>query len=180
MSLPANMMNTEMTSDWESYFKNQTYYVPRAYSPLIGNGVDKAYIEAWKNYGISDYDITGKTRTLSERQTAGAFALELPTFDKTKLLKRLFVSQEGGELVNDADIQKYYGRSFLTPFNSLDAALDYINEARKQKVADETTHFEILMTGGTYKPGKMRKKENISTGQTNIDRVCRVSRFLRT
>ena len=170
MSLPANMMNTEMTSDWESYFKDQTYYVPRAYSPLIGNGVDKAYIEAWKNYGISDYDITGKTRTLSERQTAGAFALELPTFDKTKLLTRLFVSQEGGELVNDADIQKYYGRSFLTPFNSLDAALDYINEARKQKVADETTHFEILMTGGTYKPGKMRKKENISTGQTNIDR----------
>ena len=170
MSLPANMMNTEMTSDWESYFKNQTYYVPRAYSPLIGNGVDKAYIEAWKNYGISDYDITGKTRTLSERQTAGAFALELPTFDKNKLLTRLFVSQEGGELVNDADIQKYYGRSFLTPFNSLDAALDYINEARKQKVADETTHFEILMTGGTYKPGKMRKKENISTGQTNIDR----------
>ena len=170
MSLPANMMNTEMTSDWESYFKNQIYYVPRAYSPLIGNGVDKAYIEAWKNYGISDYDITGKTRTLSERQTAGAFALELPTFDEKKLLTRLFVSQEGGELVKDADIQKYYGRSFLTPFNSLDAALDYINEARKQEVADETTHFEILMTGGTYKPGKMRKKENISTGQTNIDR----------
>ena len=170
MSLPANMMNTEMTSDWENYFKDQTYYVPRAYSPLIGNGVDKAYIEAWKNYGISDYDITGKTRTLSERQTAGAFALELPTFDKNKLLTRLFVSQEGSELVNDAGIQKYYGRSFLTPFNSLDAALDYINEARKQKVADETTHFEILMTGGTYKPGKMRKKENISTGQTNIDR----------
>ena len=170
MSLPANMMNTEMTSDWESYFKNEIYYVPRAYSPLIGNGVDKAYIEAWKNYGISDYDITGKTRTLSERQTAGAFALELPTFDKNKLLTRLFVSQEGGELLNDADIQKYYGRSFLTPFNSLDAALDYINEARKQKVADETTHFEILMTGGTYKPGKMRKKGNISTGQTNIDR----------
>lgn len=170
MSLPANMMNTEMTSDWESYFKDQTYYVPRAYSPLIGNGVDKSYVEAWKDYGISDYDITGKTRTLSERQTAGAFALELPTFDKNKLLTRLFVSQEGGELVKDADIQKYYGRSFLTPFNSLDAALDYINEARKQEVADETTHFEILMTGGTYKPGKMRKKENISTGQTNIDR----------
>ena len=170
MSLPANMMNTEMSSDWESYFKNQTYYVPRAYSPLIGNGVDKSYVEAWKDYGISDYDITGKTRTLSERQTAGAFALELPTFDKNKLLTRLFVSQEGGELVNDADIQKYYGRSFLTPFNSLDAALDYINEAREKKVATEATHFEILMTGGTYKPGKMRKKENISTGQTNIDR----------
>lgn len=170
MSLPANMMNTEMTSDWESYFKDQTYYVPRAYSPLIGNGVDKSYVEAWKKYGISDYDITGKTRTLSERQTAGAFALKLPTFDNTKLLTRLFVSQEGGELVNDADIQKYYGRSFLTPFNSLDAALDYIEEARKQKVATEDTHFEILMTGGTYKPGKMREKENISTGQTNIDR----------
>ena len=170
MSLPANMMNTEMTSDWESYFKNQTYYVPRAYSPLIGNGVDKAYIEAWKNYGISDYDITGKTRTLSERQTAGAFALELPKFDTTRLLKRLFVSQEGGELVNDEDIQKYYGRSFLTPFNSLDAALDYIKEAREKNVATEATHFEILMTGGTYKPGKMRKDKDLSPDQNTIDR----------
>ena len=170
MSLPANMMNTEMSSDWESYFKNQTYYVPRAYSPLIGNGVDKSYVEAWKDYGISDYDITGKTRTLSERQTAGAFALELPTFDETKLLKRLFVSQEGGELVNDADIQKYYGRSFLTPFNSLDAALDYIKEAREKNVATEATHFEILMTGGTYKPGKMRKDKDLSPDQNTIDR----------
>lgn len=170
MSLPANMMNTEMTSDWESYFKDQTYYVPRAYSPLIGNGVDKAYIKAWKDYGISDYDITGKIRTLSERQTAGAFALELPTFDTTKLLRRLFVSQEGGELVNDDDIKKYYGRSFLTPFNSLDAALDYIKEAREKKVATEATHFEILMTGGTYKPGKMRKDKDLSPDQNTIDR----------
>ena len=170
MSLPANMMNTEMSSDWESYFKDETYYVPRAYSPLISNGVDKAYIEAWKDYGISDFDITGKTRTLRERQTAGAFALELPTFDTTKLLRRLFVSQEGGELVNDADIQKYYGRSFLTPFNSLDAALDYIKEARKKEMATEATHFEILMTGGTYKPGKMRKDEELSEEQNTIDR----------
>ena len=170
MSLPANMMNTEMSSDWESYFKNQTYYVPRAYSPLIGNGVDKSYVEAWKDYGISDYDITGKTRTLSERQTAGAFALDLPTFDTTKLLRRLFVSQEGGELVNDEDIQKYYGRSFLTPFNSLDAALDYIKEAREKNVATEATHFEILMTGGTYKPGKMRKDKDLSPDQNTIDR----------
>lgn len=170
MSLPANMMNTEMSSDWESYFKNQTYYVPRAYSPLIGNGVDKSYVEAWKDYGISDYDITGKTRTLSERQTAGAFALELPIFDTTKLLKRLFVSQEGGELVNDEYIQKYYGRSFLTPFNSLDAALDYIKEAREKNVATEATHFEILMTGGTYKPGKMRKDKDLSPDQNTIDR----------
>lgn len=170
MSLPANMMNTEMSSDWESYFKNQTYYVPRAYSPLIGNGVDKSYVEAWKDYGISDYDITGKTRTLSERQTAGAFALELPIFDTTKLLKRLFVSQEGGELVNDENIQKYYGRSFLTPFNSLDAALDYIKEAREKNVATEATHFEILMTGGTYKPGKMRKDKDLSPDQNTIDR----------
>ena len=170
MSLPANMMNTEMSSDWESYFKDQTYYVPRAYSPLIGNGVDKSYVEAWKNYGISDYDITGKTRTLSKRQTAGAFALELPIFDTTKLLKRLFVSQEGGELVNDEDIQKYYGRSFLTPFNSLDAALDYIKEAREKNVATEATHFEILMTGGTYKPGKMRKDKDLSPDQNTIDR----------
>ncbi len=53
------------------------------------------------------------------------------------------------------------GRSFLTPFNSLEAALDYINEAREERVADESTRFEILMTGGTYKPSKMRQNKDL-------------------
>ena len=173
MNLPANAMNTEMTSDWDIYFASKGYYYPRAYSPLIGNGIDAAYIEGWKSYGVSNYDILGNTRHLSKRQTVGAYALDLPEINKDKLLTRLFVSNEGGEEVSDELKQKYYGRSFLTPFNSLDAALDYIEEVRKQPakgnpLATEKTHFEILMTGGTYKPSQIRK--DVSNAQTNKDR----------
>ena len=170
MALPANKMNTEMTSDLDSYFNDNKIFKPRAYSPLIGNGVEKEYVNAWKNYGISSYDITGKERTMTKQQTAGAYASDLPAFNKEKLLKRLFVSQTGGEIVTEEEKAKYYGRSFLTPFNSLEAALDYINEAREEKVATEATHFEILMTGGTYKPSKMRQNKDLSQEQNTIDR----------
>ena len=170
MALPANRMNTEMTSDLDSYFNDNKIFKPRAYSPLIGNGVEKAYFNAWKSYGISSYDITGKERTMNKQQTVGAYASDLPAFDKSKLLKRLFVSQTGGEIVTEEEKEKYYGRSFLTPFNSLEAALDYINEARTEGVADESTRFEILMTGGTYKPSKMRQNKDLSPEQNTIDR----------
>ena len=170
MALPANKMNTEMTSDLDSYFNDNKIFKPRAYSPLIGNGVEKEYVNAWKNYGISSYDITGKERSMTKQQTAGAYTSDLPAFDKDKLLKRLFVSQTGGEIVTEEEKAKYYGRSFLTPFNSLEAALDYINEARTERVADESTRFEILMTGGTYKPSKMRQNKNLSPEQNTIDR----------
>ena len=170
MALPANRMNTEMTSDLDSYFNDNKIFKPRAYSPLIGNGVEKAYVTAWKNYGISNYDITGKERSMTKQQTAGAYTSDLPAFNKEKLLKRLFVSQTGGEIVTEEEKAKYYGRSFLTPFNSLEAALDYINEARTVGVATEATHFEILMTGGTYKPSKMRQNKDLSPEQNTIDR----------
>lgn len=126
-------MNTEMTSDLDSYFNDNKIFKPRAYSPLIGNGVEKAYFNAWKSYGISSYDITGVERTMNKQQTVGAYASDLPAFDKSKLLTRLFVSQTGGEIVTEEEKANYYGRSFLTPFNSLEAALDYINEARERK-----------------------------------------------
>lgn len=170
MALPANKMNTEMTSDLDSYFNDNKIFKPRAYSSLIGNGVEKEYVNAWKKYGISSYDITGKERNMTKQQTAGAYTSDLPAFDKDKLLKRLFVSQTGGEIVTEEQKAKYYGRSFLTPFNSLEAALDYINEAREKKVATEATHFEILMTGGTYKPSKMRQNKDLSPEQNTIDR----------
>lgn len=170
MALPANRMNTEMTSDLDSYFNDNKIFKPRAYSPLIGNGVLEEYVTAWKNYGISDYDITGKERSMTKQQTAGAYTSDLPAFDETKLLKRLFVSQTGGEIVTEEEKAKYYGRSFLTPFNSLEAALDYINEAREKNVANDNTHFEILMTGGTYKPSKMRQNKDLSPVQNTIDR----------
>lgn len=170
MALPANRMNTEMTSDLDSYFNDNKIFKPRAYSPLIGNGAEEKYVNAWKDYGISSYDITGKQRTMTKQQTAGAYTSDLPEFDNTKLLKRLFVSQTGGEIVTEEEKAKYYGRSFLTPFNSLEAALDYINEAREKEVATEATHFEILMTGGTYKPSKMRQNKDLSPEQNTIDR----------
>lgn len=170
MALPANRMNTEMTSNLDSYFNDNKIFKPRAYSPLIDNGVLEDYITAWKNYGISSYDITGKERNMTKQQTAGAYTSDLPAFDGTKLLKRLFVSQTGGEIVTEEEKAMYYGRSFLTPFNSLEAALDYINEAREKKVATEATHFEILMTGGTYKPSKMRQNKDLSQEQNTIDR----------
>lgn len=170
MALPANRMNTEMTSDLDSYFNDNKIFKPRAYSPLIDNGVLEDYITAWKNYGISSYDITGKERNMTKQQTAGAYTSDLPAFDGTKLLKRLFVSQTGGEIVTEEEKAMYYGRSFLTPFNSLEAALDYINEAREKKVATEATHFEILMTGGTYKPSKIRQNKDLSQEQNTIDR----------
>ena len=170
MALPANRMNTEMTSDLDSYFNDNKIFKPRAYSPLIGNGVEKEYVNAWKNYGISSYDITGKERNMTKQQTAGAYTSDLPAFDENKLLMRLFVSQTGGEIVTEEEKAKYYGRSFLTPFNSLEAALDYINEARTEGVATEATHFEILMTGGTYKPSKMRQNKDLSPEQNTIDR----------
>lgn len=170
MALPANKMNTEMTSDLDSYFNDNKIFKPRAYSSLIGNGVEKEYVKAWKNYGISSYDITGKERNMTKQQTAGAYTSDLPAFDNTKLLKRLFVSQTGGEIVTEEEKAKYYGRSFLTPFNSLEAALDYINEAREKNVANDNTHFEILMTGGTYKPSKMRQNKDLSPEQNTIDR----------
>lgn len=170
MALPANKMNTEMTSDLDSYFNDNKIFKPRAYSPLIGNGVEKEYVKAWKNYGISSYDITGKERNMTKQQTAGAYTSDLPEFDNTKLLKRLFVSQTGGEIVTEEEKATYYGRSFLTPFNSLEAALDYINEAREKNVANDNTHFEILMTGGTYKPSKMRQNKDLSQEQNTIDR----------
>lgn len=170
MALPANKMNTEMTSDLDSYFNDNKIFKPRAYSPLIGNGVEKEYVTAWKKYGISSYDITGKERNMTKQQTAGAYTSDLPAFDGNKLLKRLFVSQTGGEIVAEEEKATYYGRSFLTPFNSLEAALDYINEAREKKVADDNTHFEILMTGGTYKPSKMRQNKDLSPEQNTIDR----------
>lgn len=170
MALPANRMNTEMTSDLDSYFNDNKIFKPRAYSPLIGNGAEEKYVNAWKNYGISSYDITGKERNMTKQQTAGAYTSDLPAFDNTKLLKRLFVSQTGGEIVTEEEKAKYYGRSFLTPFNSLEAAIDYINEAREKNVANDNTHFEILMTGGTYKPSKMRQNKDLSPEQNTIDR----------
>ena len=177
MELPANIQNTEMTSDLTTYFTNSGEYYPRAYSPLVGNGVESAYAKAWSNVGISLYDLKGVARNLTGKLTGGCYAMSQPAIQDGRLLLRLFVSNEGGEEVSDEDKQEYIGRSFLTPFNSLDAALAYIKEVRSTKLDDDTymasdtTHFEILMTGGTYKPGQMRDDATLAEGEIKDRRL---------
>ena len=175
-AMSANTHNTSMDDDEETYFMSSGGYYPRPYSPLVENGVLASYYKGWVQIGILPYDILGVTRKTETsdndqvtRLTAGAYAMSLPSMNTDAVLKRLFVSIDGGtDQVSDEEKQKYLGRSFYTPFNSLDAALAYINEVRKDnKDADNDSEhpFEILMTGGTYKPSVTR--EDASSSEAN-------------
>lgn len=92
----------------------------------------------------------------AERLDAGAFAYEggiLPT----ELFTRIFVSQTTNvTLPDNEDMNDYLGRSFYTSFSTLEDALGYIRSMREDKKADDNTHFEILVAGGTYKPSNER------------------------
>ena len=187
--LPANTWNREMESDMDTYFTSNGEYYPRPYSILVEGGVSVDYYHAWANLaGVLLYDILGVDRNSKAggQVTAGAYAMTLPFKDTNSLLKRLFVSNDGGAEVSAEVKQKYLGRSFYTPFNTLDAALAYITKMRETKIqitvgsgtsattvemplATDTTKFEILMTGGVYKPTTMRENEDVTTGQA-IDR----------
>ena len=162
--LPGNIGNYNMTSDLESYFTGEGDYYPRPYSPLVGGGVISEYQQKWLSTGIQAWDIKGVTRNASGRLTAGAYAMSLPEIDDKTLFTRLFVSANGGANVKQEDREKYLGRSFYTPFNSLDAALSYIREAREKKIggATEKTQFEILISGGTYVPSMYPVGTNIN------------------
>lgn len=172
-AMPANTYNTSMDDDEETYFMSSGGYYPRPYSPLVENGVLASYNHGWVKIGVLPYDILGVTRKTmtsendqTTRLTAGAYAMSLPSMNTNSVLKRLFVSVDGGtDQVSDEEKQKYLGRSFYTPFNSLDAALAYINQVRKDNkdAGNDSEHpFEILMTGGTYKPSVTRE-DNTST-----------------
>ena len=169
-NLPGNITNTEMTSDLETYFASTGEYYPRPYSPLIDNGIPKSYFLLWRQLGAAAYDLKGVARGAKDRLTVGAYAMTLPEVDSKTLLKRLFVSTEGGAEVSEELKAKYVGRSFYTPFNSLDAALSYIKQARKTGLASDTTHFDILIAGGTYRPSIAREDKDIVEGQVVIDR----------
>ena len=162
-ALDGNITNKSMTSDLENYFTGEGDYYPRPYSPLVGGGVISEYQKLWLTTGIQAWDIKGKQRNASGRLTAGAYAMSLPEIDDNTLLTRIFVSQNGGANVKQEDREKYLGRSFYTPFNSLDAALSYIREARAKKIggATEKTQFEILISGGTYVPSMYPVGTNI-------------------
>ena len=177
--LPGDMGNVSMTSDFETYFATAGEYYPRPYSPLINSGVTKAYQRLWESLGVSTHDVKGVARGMKDALTAGAYAMVLPDVADDVLLTRLFVSADGGAEVSDELKAKYVGRSFYTPFNSLDAALSYINHARTNNIgtattprylASDATTFEILMTGGTYRPSVVRTKGSDVTGSTVADR----------
>ena len=92
----------------------------------------------------------------AERLDAGAFAYEGGILPED-LFTRIFVSQTTNvTLPDNEDMNKYLGRSFYTSFSTLEDALGYIRSMRKDGKANDNTHFEILVAGGTYKPSNER------------------------
>ena len=177
--LPGDMGNVSMTSDFETYFATAAEFSPRPYSPLINNGVTKAYQRLWESLGVATHDVKGVARGMKDYLTVGAYAMVLPDVPEGVLLRRLFVSADGGAEVSDEVKAKYVGRSFYTPFNTLDAALAYINHVRTTNIGTATSprylatvddQFEIFMTGGTYRPSVVRQSGGDVEGSAVADR----------
>lgn len=167
--------NISMTSENTRYFLSGDMYVPRPFSQLIHAGADNAtMLDVWKErFDVATYDMRSVEFAVSNLQnklTVGAFAVHLAAIDN--LFTRLFVSLDGGNEVS-ADIQqKYVGRSFYTPFNSLGNALEYIRKMRASGKATDDTHFEILLAKGTYVPVLAR-----TTTSTKLDNDMRMCSF---
>lgn len=167
--------NISMTSENTRYFRSGDTFVPRPFSQLIHAGVDNStMLDVWKQrFDVAAYDMRSVEFAVSNLQnklTVGAFAVHMAAIDK--LFTRLFVSLDGGNEVS-ADIQqKYLGRSFYTPFNSLGNALEYIRKMRASGKATDDTHFEILLAKGTYVPVLAR-----TTTSTKLDNDMRMCSF---
>lgn len=167
--------NISMTSENTRYFRSGDTFVPRPFSQLIHAGVDNStMLDVWKErFDVAAYDMRSVEFAVSNLQnklTVGAFAVHMAAIDK--LFTRLFVSLDGGNEVS-ADIQqKYLGRSFYTPFNSLGNALEYIRKMRAIGKATDETHFEILLAKGTYVPVLAR-----TTTSTKLDNDMRMCSF---
>lgn len=158
--LKSNHPNILMESDNKRYFRSGSSYIPRPFSQLIHSGAyNKVMKDNWiKTFDVATHDIRSTqliVDNLQQRLTVGAFAVHLKVSDE--LFKRLFVSLDGGNEVPEDIQQKYMGRSFYTPFNSLGNALEYIRRMRSSGKATDETHFEILLTRGTYVPVLARK-----------------------
>lgn len=174
--IKSNHPNISMTSENTRYFRSGDTYVPRPFSQLIHAGADNAtMLDVWKKcFDVATYDMRSVEFAVSNLQnklTVGAFAVHLAATDK--LFTRLFVSLDGGNEVS-ADIQqRYVGRSFYTPFNSLGNALEYIRKMRASGKATDDTHFEILLAKGTYVP--VLARTTTSTKFDNDMRMCSFS-----
>lgn len=165
--MPSDFENTRLESDSTLYFTGDFYQL-KDYSLLIKHGLKNEYQEKETQadpslvttFNVAKSDMQNIVRVQTgngaERLDAGAFAYEggiLPT----ELFTRIFVSQTTNvTLPDNEDMNKYLGRSFYTSFSTLEDALGYIRSMRKDKKADDNTHFEILVAGGTYKPSNER------------------------
>lgn len=165
--MPSDFENTRLESDSTLYFTGDFYQL-KDYSLLIKHGLKNEYQEKETQadpslvttFNVAKSDMQNIVRVQTgngaERLDAGAFAYEggiLPT----ELFTRIFVSQTTNvTLPDNEDMNKYLGRSFYTSFSTLEDALGYIRSMREDGKADDNTHFEILVAGGTYKPSNER------------------------
>lgn len=170
--MPSDFENTRLESDSTLYFTGDFYQL-KDYSLLIKHGLKYEYQTGktdpsgpspsglMTTFNVASSDMQNIPRDQyeengAERLDAGAFAYEggiLPT----DLFTRIFVSQTTNVTLPEGyNMSDYLGRSFYTSFSTLEDALGYIRSMREDKKADDNTHFEILVAGGTYKPSNER------------------------
>ena len=169
--MPSDFENSSMQSEYEMYFDE--LYMLKELSPLIKHGMNSDYFDKFvAAFDIAGHDMQGRVRndenlTYIKRIDAGAFAYPGDILPDVPF-KRIFVSQTTNvKLAAGADMLNYLGRSFYTSFSTLEDALSYIRKMRSTGKADAGTEFEILISGGTYKPTEMRetKIENLDHDQ---------------
>lgn len=168
--MPSDFENTSLESDSTLYFTGN-YYQLKDYSLLIKHGMKNIYQDGKSSgssttqpcfvatFNVSASDMQNVDRVqvtnAADRLDAGAFAYEggiLPT----ELFTRIFVSPTTNiTLAAGADMSQYLGRSFYTSFSTLEDALGYVRSMRKDG-KNANTKFEILVSGGTYKPSYER------------------------
>lgn len=153
--MPSDFENTKLESDATLYFTGD-YYLLKDYSLLIKHGLKNDYqTKLVEVFNVAGSDMQNIERiqedNAADRLDAGAFAYEggiLPT----DLFTRIFVSPTTNiTLAAGADMSQYLGRSFYTSFSTLEDALGYVRSMRKDG-KNANTKFEILVSGGTYKP----------------------------
>lgn len=153
--MSSDFENTKLESDATLYFTGD-YYLLKDYSLLIKHGLKNDYqTKLVEVFNVAGSDMQNIERiqedNAADRLDAGAFAYEggiLPT----DLFTRIFVSPTTNiTLAAGEDMSKYLGRSFYTSFSTLEDALGYVRSMRKDG-KNANTKFEILVSGGTYKP----------------------------
>lgn len=173
--MPSDFENASMQSEEEIYFADELRTL-KEFSPLIKHGVMNTYYNNAQGFisvfNVAESDMQGirRVQDVAERVDAGAFAFEggiLPT----DLFTRIFVSQaENVKLQDGENMLDYLGKSFYTAFSTLEDALAYVRSMRKtDKGKDE--NFEILVSGGTYKPIYKRGDDESSPTVTNDQRL---------